>query len=55
MIHDLEVVYMNVLRMISDTSRRDQWEDQKDDTKGMLKVESVEEAAGKSRLRWCGH
>jgi len=48
---------MNVLRMIAGTNRREQWENhiRNDDIREILNVESVEEAAGKSRPRWYGH
>ena len=57
LIHDLEVADMNVARMISGTSRRDQWENRirNDDIRSELGIDSIDEAARKSRLRWYGH
>lgn len=54
---DLEVADMNVARMISGTSRRDQWENRirNDDIRCELGIDSIDEAARKSRLRWYGH
>src|SRR6201996_4227983 len=57
LVHDLEVVDMNVLRMIAKTSRRQQWDEhiRNEDIRVNLGVNSVEEAARVSRLRWFGH
>ena len=48
---------MKVLRMISGVSRRNQWENRitNENIRDDLNVESVEEVARKSRLRWYGH
>ena len=48
---------MNVLRMIAKTSRRQQWDEhfRNEDIRVNLGVNSVEEAARISRLRWFGH
>ena len=48
---------MNVLRMIAKTSRRQQWDEhiRNEDIRVNLEVNSVEEAARVSRLRWLGH
>ena len=57
LVHDLEVADMNVLRMIAKTSRRQQWDEhiRNEDIRVNLGVNSVEEAARVSRLRWFGH
>lgn len=57
LIHGLEVADMKVLRAISGVSRRDQWDNRIRNKKVRedLNVESIEEAARKSRLRWFGH
>ena len=51
------VLDMKVLRMISGVNRRIQWEDRmsNDNIREELGVNSVEEAARRSRLRWWGH
>lgn len=48
---------MRVLRMISRLSRRDHWENRirNERIREDLNVESIDEAAGKSRLGWFGH
>src|SRR6201990_2946078 len=48
---------MNVLRMIAKTSRRQQWDEhiRNEDIRVDLGVDSVEEAARVSRLRWFRH
>ena len=48
---------MKVLRMISRVSRRDQWENRirNERIREDLNVDSIDEAARKSRLRWFGH
>lgn len=55
LMHDLEVADMKVLQMISGVSRRDQWQNRISNenvrVRDGLNVDSVEEAAGKSRLR----
>ena len=57
---DVVVADMNVFRMIAKTSRRQQWdehfrnEDIRVDLEVLL-IDSVEEAARVSRLRWFGH
>ena len=57
LINDLEVADMNVLRLISGVSRRDQWEQgiHNEDIRTVFEIESVEEMARRSRLRWYGH
>src|SRR6202000_1458805 len=57
LVHDLDVADMNVLRMIAETSRRQLWDEhiRNEDIRDNLGVDSVEEAAGVSRLRWFGH
>src|SRR3978361_913526 len=57
LIHDLEGADMKVLRMISGVSRRDQWENRirNERIREDLNVDSIDEAARKSRLRWFGH
>jgi hypothetical protein len=56
LVYDLEVADMNVARMISGTSRRDQWENRihNEDIRNELGIDSIDEAARKSRLRWYG-
>src|SRR6202000_1375176 len=48
---------MNVLSLIAKTSRRQQWDEhiRNEDIRVNLGVDSVEEAARVSRLRWFGH
>ena len=57
LIHDLEVADMKVIRMISGVSRRDQWENRisNEAIRADLNVDSVDEVARRSRLRWYGH
>lgn len=57
LIHELEVADMKVLRMIACVSRWDQWENRitNESIREDLNVDSVDEAARKSRLRWFGH
>lgn len=57
LLHDLKVVDMKVLRMISGITRRDQWEERisNESMRECLNVNSVEAAARKSRWKWTGH
>ena len=56
-IHKIEVADMKVLRLISEVSRRDQWEDEisNEAIRRDLGINSIEEVARQARLRWYGH
>ena len=57
LVHDLEVSDMRVLRSIAGVNRVDQWDNHitNGDIRESLGVNSVEEEARISRLRWFGH
>src|SRR3978361_1078345 len=48
---------MKIIRMISGVSRRDQWENRisNEVIRADLDIDSVDEVARRSRLRWYGH
>ena len=57
LVHNLEVADMRVVRMISGTSRWDQWQNgiSNEEIREELGIHSVDEAGRRARLRWWGH